>query len=539
MEGKLNKLGIRKEEFSKWERRVVLTPRNCKQLIAKSKGKLVIKIEPSASRIFSDLAYQQAGCVIDSDFSDCQTILGVKQIPVKKLLPNKTYIFFSHTIKAQEQNMEMLDHILKNNIKLIDYEKISNENGERLVAFGKFAGNSGAIDILAGLGSFLLNKGIGSPFLNIPQSYNYLNIDHAKSHIRTVSSQIECYGLNPSISPFIIGVTGTGRCSEGAIEILKMLPHEFIQPNEMKDIITLAKKSPEKYNKNVYIVIFKHEHMVESINKSNGTFNKKDYYANPNNYKGIFQEQYVQYLSVLINCIYWESKYPKLLTESFLIKKLKKEPNFLRLLAISDVTCDFMGSIDFLKKFTTIDRPYFVYEPETGKASDNYQEASRGILYNSIENMPSQFPLDASNHFGNELTKFIPAIVNADSKKPIDKQGLPNEILRAVITFDGKLTKNFAYISDLRKNKNQTQKIEKTEIKIQGNVINKEKVFKLLKSKFSVNEYTLKFDDLNKKIKKNTFSCLATIKSEKAIKDIILELANKYQKLGAIIKIVS
>jgi len=66
-------------------------------------------------------------------------------------------MFFSHVIKAQEENMEMLDDILKKKINLIDYEKITNDAGKRLVAFGKYAGNSGTVDILSGLGSFLLN----------------------------------------------------------------------------------------------------------------------------------------------------------------------------------------------------------------------------------------------------------------------------------------------------------------------------------------------------------------------------------------------
>lgn len=122
----------------------------------------------------------------------------------------------------------------------------------------------------------------------------------------------------------------------------------------------------------------------------------------------------------------------------------------MRLLAISDVTADFMGSIDFLKKFTTIDYPYYAYIPETGEINDDYKKASHGILYCSIENLPCQFPIDASNHFGSELIKFIPGIMESDSTKPLEEQGLPTEIMKAVITLDGSLTNLFTYINKLR-----------------------------------------------------------------------------------------
>lgn len=142
---KTYKIGIRKEEFNKWERRCALTPKECRWLLQRMGGELEIKVQSSDLRIFKDSEWEAVGCSITDDISDCDLIIGVKQILNEHLFEGKTYMFFPHVIKAQEENMPMLDTILKRNIRLIDYEKICNPKGRRLVAFGKFAGYAGAI----------------------------------------------------------------------------------------------------------------------------------------------------------------------------------------------------------------------------------------------------------------------------------------------------------------------------------------------------------------------------------------------------------
>lgn len=457
MQQSMYKLGIRREEFSKWERRVVLTPSHCKKLLFQMRGKLIIKVQSSNVRIFSDTQYEEAGCELTENIEDCDFILGVKQIPIDKLYPNKTYMFFSHTIKAQELNMPMLDSILEKKIRLIDYEKIADEKGNRLVAFGKFAGNAGAIDILYGLGSFLLNRGIGSPFINISQSHHYKNIDNAKDSIRNLGHNIENGGICPLISPFIIGVTGTGRCAEGTLEILRLLPHEFITPEELPDLIEESKKNPLKFNKQVYICQFEVKHLSDLKVPNGKPFSKEDYYAFPENYHPMFERKYLQYLSVLVNNIYWDDRFPRLITEEYLKHHLKSG-KLLRLLAISDVTADFRGSIDFLKKFTTIDFPFFVYNPATGEIFDDFKTRKDGILYCSIENHPSQFPVDASNYFSENLIKFLPSIINSDPTKKLEEQNLIEPIFKAVIANHGQLTNLFTYINKLRKEKQAYEK---------------------------------------------------------------------------------
>ncbi len=231
---KIYKLGIRREEFNKWERRVVMPPKFCKKLLFKMKNCLVIKVQPSNARIYTNEQFLEVGCKISEDITDCDLILGVKQVPISKLCPNKTYLFFAHVIKAQEDNMPMLDSIIEKKIRLIDYEKITDENKHRLVAFGTYAGNSGTIDIMSGLGSFLLNRGLGTSFINIAQSYYYLNIDNAKNSVRQASAKILNQGLPLDLVPFIVGITGNGRCAQGSKEIMELFPYEYVEPEELE-----------------------------------------------------------------------------------------------------------------------------------------------------------------------------------------------------------------------------------------------------------------------------------------------------------------
>lgn len=441
-------LGIRAEEYSKWERRSPLTPANCKELLSAVPG-LKILVEASNTRVFQNIEFKAAGCEIVTDLSSCDLILGIKQIPIGKFIPGKTHMFFSHTIKAQPQNMAMLDDMLAKKIRTIDYEKICNDKGERLVAFGEYAGFVGALDILAGLGHFLLNKKFATPFLWLSQSFRYSDKNEAKRSLANVGKAIKEKGLPLEMVPFVVGITGYGRCGHGSMEVLESLGIEEIEPHKLKNLLEEAKKDRQKHSHTVYLVKFAQEHMVKKAEGADKVFDKKDYYAHPEKYVSIFEETYLEYVSVLINCIYWEGKYPRLITNSN-IKKISTE-NRLRLLAISDVTCDFQGSIEMLDKFTTIDQPFFVFHPETGKRSDEYWNETEGILYDSVEIMPSELPMDASKAIGAMLVNFIPNVLSSDPNKPLHEQGLLPPIEGAVITLNGELTPKFKYINTLRK----------------------------------------------------------------------------------------
>ena len=93
---------------------------------------------------FSDDAYAKAGFEITEDLSDCDVLIGVKEVPIAALIPNKKYFFFSHTIKKQPYNRDLLKAMLEKNITLYDHEVITDTRGNRLIGFGRYAGLVGA-----------------------------------------------------------------------------------------------------------------------------------------------------------------------------------------------------------------------------------------------------------------------------------------------------------------------------------------------------------------------------------------------------------
>ena len=206
-------IGLRREDKSVWERRVALTPSNVSAILKSSPGFRII-VQPSQTRIFTDREFKENGAEIDEDLSPCNLIIGVKEVGIEHLLPNRSYMFFSHVIKGQPYNMPLLDSILEKKISLFDYEKITDEKGKRLVAFGEFAGIAGVIDFLAGLGLLLLKRQIGTPFLNVDVSYKYLNLDEAKDDIRAVGEKIKMEKIPMDLVPMVFAVTGTGIFSQ-------------------------------------------------------------------------------------------------------------------------------------------------------------------------------------------------------------------------------------------------------------------------------------------------------------------------------------
>jgi len=450
--GKLGVIGIRKEDKSKWERRASITPKTVAKLLQEFPY-LKFIVQPSENRIFKDSEYQKAGAIISEDLSECSTIFGVKEVPIASLIPNKTYVYFSHVIKAQEYNMPTLDEILQKKIRLIDYEKITDEAGRRLVAFGKFAGNAGAIDFLAGLGRYFLNLGYSTPFLNASYAYTYKHLEKGKEMLQDVGELVENQGIPKSFAPLVFAITGSGRCAEGVLEILKCLPIKVVDPDDLSSLIN-DKDNPDHLSW-IYVTHITAEHMVKPIDP-NKEFSKQEYYSSPERYTPNFHEKYLPYISVIFHCMYWEQKFPRLIT-SEQIRELALSKN-LRLMGICDITCDLEGSIEFLKFFTTIDEPFFLYNPSTGETSRNVTVRSTDILYQAVDYLPTELAYDSSTYFSEKLYSFIPNIAMSDITKPIEEQNLVPEIQRAMITWNGQLTKSFEYIQALRNAKEGSKK---------------------------------------------------------------------------------
>jgi alanine dehydrogenase len=428
-------LGIRREDKNRWERRVPLTPQHILEL--KKKHAIETFIQPSDIRVFTEDEYRNAGAHVQDSLTPSSVVFAVKEIPVDFFEKGKTYVFFSHTIKGQEHNMPMLKKMMDMKCTLIDYERIVDKSGKRLVFFGRFAGLAGMVDTLWTFGQRLKWENIDSPFSKIKQTIHYKDLQDIKKHIASVGIKIKTKGLPQILTPLIIGFAGYGNVSIGAQEILEMLPVKEIKPKELDTIF----KNPS--NKIIYKVVFKEEHMVQPV-VSGKKFDLNEYYSHPEKYSPTF-EQYIPSLSILMNCVFWNTQYPRLLTKKYLKKSFEKKEK-LRLKVIGDISVDVNGAIEFTEKTTSPDNPVFVYNPSTDMIKDGY--GGDGIVVMAIDNLPCELPKESSQSFSETLLQFVPDVMKADfTLNDFNLVKLPAEIKNAVILYQGKLTPNYNYIN--------------------------------------------------------------------------------------------
>lgn len=202
--------------------------------------------------------------------------------------------------------MPLLDKMLEQKIRLIDYECIRDQ-GQRLVAFGRYAGIAGTVDFLRGIGEFLLEKKFQTFFVNIASTYMYVDLPDIKESLTKVGKNIAEKGLPPEFAPYVFAVTSKGRVAQGALEILELFPHEYVDSDKLDTIPS------DDYTK-IYITVLTQKDLVELKDGSTGEFDKEHYYANPSLYKSKFKDFYNK-ISFLIQCMYWEAKYPRVIIE--------------------------------------------------------------------------------------------------------------------------------------------------------------------------------------------------------------------------------
>lgn len=429
-------IGIRHEDKYLMEKRAPITPYHAARLIKEQQ--LEIFVEKSDKRIFKENEYIEAGAQMVDHLKNCKVIFGVKEIPESYFEEGKTYIFFSHVIKGQEYNMPMLKRMKELKCNLIDYERIIDDQNKRLIFFGRYAGLAGMINTLWAVGLRLKYFGIETPFLQLKQTHHYFSLSEAKQALSIVGQEIAEKGLPKELTPFTIGFTGYGNVSKGAQEMASYLPIKEVTPEEL-----LQLRQRDNIPQNIlYKIIFEERHLSKPI-QADYPFDLQDYYKNPQNYQSQF-EQYVPHLSILMNCMYWDERYPKLLTKKYL-KELftDKKP---KLLGVGDVTCDVNGSVECTVKSTAIEDPIYVYNPLT-KDIEMGCEGS-GLLNMAVDILPSELPRDASYEFGNALLYFIKPIAVADYNLEFEELDLPKAIKRAVILHKGRLTPPYEYLRE-------------------------------------------------------------------------------------------
>jgi len=430
-----NVIGIRHEDKYTMERRVPLIPDHVSQMV-KQDG-IHVLVQNSPKRIFRDGEFDAAGASIVDDLKNANVIFGVKEIPPEVFEEGKAYVFFSHVIKGQPYNMPMLRKMMEKKCSLIDYEKVTDDTGKRLIFFGRFAGLAGMINSLWSLGRRYKVLGIDTPFLGIKQSHTYPSLEEAAKDVMKAGLEIAHNGLPDKIPPMVIGFTGYGQVSHGAQEIASLLPSMEITPEEL---LEMGKSG--NFPRNVILkVIFKEWHLSEH-NDHPETFDLRHYYAHPEEYHNVF-EKYVPYLTVLMNCMYWDVRYPRIVTKDFLERLYKGGSP--KLTVIGDITCDPDGSIECTHTGTHIEDPVFVYNPFTRKYTMGFE--GEGILDMAVDILPSELPRESSIAFSNALFPYVKGIAGADFNADFYHIQLPPPIKRALILHQGKLTPDFEYIN--------------------------------------------------------------------------------------------
>lgn len=397
------KIGIIKEGKVPPDSRVSLTPQQCKQAMLDFPVEIVVETCPT--RCYKDEEYQHAGILVTEDISDCDILMGVKEVPIRQLIPNKTYFFFSHTIKKQAYNRKLLWAILDKKIRMIDFEALKDDNENRLIAFGRFAGMVGAHNAL-----WVYGQRTGA--FSLPRMKDFHDYQEATEFYETL--QI------PAIK---IVLTGTGRVANGAAEVLRDMGVQEVNPTDF-----LEKAFP----KAVFTQLSSHHYLSR---KNGSPFVKSYFHEQPNRFKSNFAP-YWKVADVMINGIYWDNNAP-----AFFTTEEMTNPEF-NIQVIADITCDIapVASIPATLKSSTIADPVFGFDPRTGKETAPYLPNSVDMM--TIDNLPNELPRDASESFGNQLlTHILPELFLAKSQI----------IEHATIAKDGHLTRYFRYLADYAK----------------------------------------------------------------------------------------
>lgn len=395
------KVGILLEGKIPADRRTPLTPRQAAE-VQSAYSSVKIVCQKSSIRCYSDDEYRAEGIPVVADVSDCDILLGIKEVPITALYANKTYLFFSHTIKQQAYNRELLRTILERNIRLIDYEPLTDKQGKRLVAFGKFAGIVGAYNALWSYGKRYA-------LYQLPRAHECFDLQALKGELTKVK-----------LPPIKIAVTGSGRVGQGAQEILDAARIRRVSPQEFLS---------QQFKEAVYTQLSSRDYHTK---KSGEAFDADEFHKHPELYVSDFLK-YTHKADILIAGAYWNPKAPRLfhrtdmLTEEFRIR------------VIADITCDIDGSIPSTRRATTVLDPLYDYDPATNTTEAPFAHRDL-ITVMAIDNLPSELPRDASEAFGRALTdRVLPFLFTTDSEGVIE---------RATVTRDGTLTTPFQYLQD-------------------------------------------------------------------------------------------
>ena len=395
------KIGIIKEGKIPVDKRVPLTPKKCVEALQEF-PELEVMVQPSEVRCFSDGEYAELGIALQQDLGDCDVLMGVKEVPIDQLIPNKIYFFFSHTIKRQPHNAKLLRAILDKKITLIDYELLTDKEGHRVVAFGRYAGIVGAYN-------GILTYGKKHKLFDLKPAYLCHDMDDMQEEFFKVK-----------LPPIKIAVTGGGRVAGGAMEVLNMMG---IRKVSVFDYLY------KQFTEPVYAQLHSGDYNTRPDVE---VWDSPDFYAHPDLYKSTFRK-FTRVTDLLMACAYWDPRAPKLFSEED-----TREPDF-KINTIADITCDVDGSIPTTKRATTIPNPAYDYNKVTGQLDPAYSNLDN-ITIMAVDNQPCELPRNASRDFGRNIIDYVfPQFFNND------EGGM---LARATIAKGGELTEKYKHLQD-------------------------------------------------------------------------------------------
>ena len=394
-------IGLIREGKVPPDKRVPFTPEQALEIEQRFPFVKII-CQESPIRCFHDAEYKKKGITVQRSVEECAILMGIKEVPIDQLIANKTYLFFSHTMKKQPYNKKLLQEVLKKNIRLIDYEALKDSQGNRLVAFGRYAGIVGAYN---GLWTY----GKRYKKFDLRRAHECFDINDLKLELRKVK-----------LPPLKIALTGAGRVGKGAMETLDTAGIRKVSVN---DYLTKTFDEP------VYVQLSSVDYHKR---QDNGNFNRDEFHHHPENYLSFFTE-FTTHTDILLAGAYWNPKAPALFTREDMLKK------DFRIKIIADITCDINGSIPSTKKPSTIVDPLYDYDPQTDTTHDALT-SEKYITVMAVDNLPCELPRSASEEFGRDLIDRI--------LKPLLIEDLENIIKRATIAENGRLTYEFSYLED-------------------------------------------------------------------------------------------
>ncbi len=399
------KIGLLRETKVPSDRRVGITPLQGIELL-KQFPHVSLFVQPSNIRGYKDEEYELHGHIFCEDLSDCDILIGIKEVNIAKLIPNKTYIFFSHTAKKQPHNQLLLQEIMKKKITLIDYEYMTDEKNNRLVAFGHWAGIVGAYNALVAWG--IRNKAY-----NLERAY----LCHDMTEMVTQLQKVK-------LPPVKILISGGGRVASGAQETLSHLNYKNVTP---ADFLTKTYDEP---------VICQVEPKDYVKHKDGKAFDLSHFFAHPEEYVSTFNP-YTKVADIYISCHFWDPKSPV-----FMTKEDMRSPEF-HISVIADVSCDLKIPIPSTLRSSTIPIPFYGYNPVSECEDDPWKQGNITVM--AVDNLPGELPRDASQFFGDKLlNNILPSLLGTDDT---------GVVKRATIVKDGSLTERFSYLANFAEGK--------------------------------------------------------------------------------------